>query len=73
MYFDDHPPPHFHVYYESSSAIVAIDSLEIISGSLPRRALALVVEWAIAHRPELREDWDLCVRHAALKPIEPLK
>jgi hypothetical protein len=30
--------------------------------SLPRRALALVLEWAAEHPAELMEDWDLCSR-----------
>jgi hypothetical protein len=46
MYFDDHGPPHFHAYYGDDVAVIAIDTLEIIEGRLPRRALALAVEWA---------------------------
>jgi hypothetical protein len=30
-----------------------------MTGSLPRRALALVLEWATLHREELMEDWNL--------------
>ena len=35
-----------------------IETLEVLRGSLPRRALALVLEWAAAHREELRANWD---------------
>jgi hypothetical protein len=40
---------------------------------LPRRALALVLEWAADHRDELMEDWNLCSRMQTPKAIEPLK
>lgn len=46
-------------------------TLEVIESGLPKRALALVVEWAQQHRDELREDWCLAEMHQALKPIPP--
>lgn len=55
MHFGDHPPPHFHVLYGSSKAIVDIETLSIIEGRLPSRARGLVVEWATMHQQELRE------------------
>jgi hypothetical protein len=72
MYFDDHPPPHFHVHYGEHQATILIESLEVERGELPRRALALVLEWAFEHRQELRENWDLAAAHSSLNPIEPL-
>ncbi len=38
MYFDDHPPPHFHARYGEYEAQVAIATGEVINGDLPRRA-----------------------------------
>lgn len=73
MYFDDHGLPHFHAYYAEHSAKVAIDTLELIEGHLPRRALALVLEWASEHRDELRENWLRAVEHEPLEKIEPLR
>ncbi len=73
MYFDDHPPPHFHVYYGSDAAKIDIDTLDIIEGKLRRRTLALVVEWAAEHRDELLENWRLAESHRSLKPIDPLE
>ena len=72
MYYDDHAPPHFHAYYGDDVAVIAIDTLEVIEGGLPKRPLALVVEWAQQHRDELREDWRLAEMHQALKPIPAL-
>ncbi len=43
-----------------------------MQGGLPKRALALVLEWAAEHRAELMEDWDLCNRMQTPKKIEPL-
>ena len=45
---------------------------EVIEGELPRRAIALVLEWASEHRSELMEDWDLCARMKMPKRIAPL-
>lgn len=73
MYFDEHAPPHFHAYYGEHSAIIAIDTLSVLEGKLPRRALAMVLEWALEHRDALRENWDLANRHHSLKPIAPLE
>ena len=53
-YYGDHPPRHFHAVYGEHVAKIAIDTLEIIEGSLPERALRLVREWARLHARELR-------------------
>jgi len=57
MYFKDHNPPHFHVSYEKYEATIDIKNLGIISGSLPPKVLALVVEWASFHAEELLDNW----------------
>ena len=72
MYYDDHGPPHFHAYYGGHGAAFAIDSLEVISGRLPRRALAMVLEWALEHRPALRENWTRAEMHEPLQHVAPL-
>jgi hypothetical protein len=55
MYFDDHPPPHFHASYAGSKAVIDIETLAFIKGELPPRARGLVIEWASIHQDELRE------------------
>ena len=50
-----------------------IRTLEVIGGSLPRRALNLTIEWAIEHREELMEDWNLCQSKQHPKRIKPLE
>lgn len=73
MFFSDHAPPHFHAEYSAHEALIMIETLEVLRGNLPRRALALVLEWAAAHRNELREDWDRARSGRTLAPIPPLE
>jgi len=56
MNFVDHAPPHFHATYGEDEARVEITTGEVIGGSLPRRAAALVKEWAELHRMELEDN-----------------
>ena len=56
MYYDDHPPPHFHAISGEHEAKIAVDTLAVIEGTLPRRALKLVLDWAELHREELRDN-----------------
>jgi len=72
MFFNDHPPPHFHARYGEFEAAVAIETLEVMEGELPNRALILVREWAMIHRDELWVDWQLCRTNAVPEKIEPL-
>lgn len=73
MFFNDHEPPHFHVRYGSDKAIIGIETLEVLRGELPSRALGLVREWARTHQAELLEDWRLARRSQPLKGIDPLQ
>jgi len=73
MYFDDHPPPHFHAYYGNDAAIIDIATLQVSEGMLRRRSLALVLEWAVEHRDELQENWLLAEAHLPLNEIAPLE
>ncbi len=59
MYYRDHAPPHFHAIYGEYEATVAIETTEVLEGRLPRRARALVSEWAAVHREELQHSWEL--------------
>ncbi len=50
MFWNDHAPPHFHALYAEDEALIDIGTLRVLEGHLPRRAQALVMEWAKAHR-----------------------
>jgi hypothetical protein len=54
IYFGDHPPPHFHATYAGETAKIDIETLCVIAGKLPPRALGLTIEWATLHQEELR-------------------
>ena len=69
----DHDPPHLHVRYAGQKALIDIETLAILRGSLSPRALGLVTEWAALHRAELMEDWILARAEAQLNPIAPLE
>jgi hypothetical protein len=73
MYYNDHVPPHFHARYAEYEAEVAIQSLEVLNGSLPRRALALVLECAADRREELRTNWEAAREGKPLSRIRGLE
>jgi hypothetical protein len=73
MHWNDHLPPHFHAHYAEHEAVIHLATLEVVAGFLPRRALALVLEWAPLHRAELRVNWERAQAGQPLAPIAPLE
>jgi hypothetical protein len=73
MYFNDHEPAHFHAEYGEFEALIEVDTLAVLRGQLPRRALALVLEWAVVHRQELRSAWQSARAGMSLRAIAPLE
>lgn len=57
---------------DMASSRIDLSSLEVIEGELPRRALSLVQEWAMIHREELVENWELCREKSQPTKIDPL-
>ena len=72
MFWRDHGPPHFHALYGDDEVLIDLRNLRVMRGSLPRRAMALVLEWADENRVELMEDWNLSSQLQPPKPIKPL-
>jgi hypothetical protein len=74
MYFapNEHPPPHFHVYYSEYKATVDIRSCEIIKSDLPNKQSKIVLAWAELHQEELMADWDLVMNGEEPFKIQPL-
>jgi hypothetical protein len=72
MYWNDHAPPHFHANYGSENAAIAIKGGAVLIGSLPRRELKYVLQWAREHQAELMENWELCRRGQNPNTIVPL-
>jgi hypothetical protein len=57
LYYGDHAPPHFHASYGEFTELFEIESLRTLEGALPRRAHALVLEWARPNQAELHHMW----------------
>ncbi len=72
MFYNEHNPPHFHAFYNEYQVEISIQTLEVMKGSLPKRVLALVIEWALEHRGELMNDWELMRNDKTPNPIQPL-
>ena len=55
MYFQqkEHNSPHIHAVYGEYIGVIDIQTLEMIEGDLPPKALALVKEWTEQHKQEL--------------------
>ena len=73
MYYDDHPPPHFHVCYGADQAKFDIRTGSLIIGSIPPRAGAFVEEWRKQHVDALLANWERALAHQTLEQIEPLR
>jgi len=76
MYWEANAPhhaPHFHAYYQGDVAVYAIDTIELIAGSLPRRQQRLVEAWVELHQAELTIDWERLQGGRRPLPIEPLR
>ena len=69
----DHNPPHIHALYGESEGVIRIGTLELVAGSLPRRALALTREWASLHEDELLANWVRLRTSKSPLPIAPLE
>lgn len=53
----EHGVPHFHVWTPDSAAVLAIETLAVLSGSVNAMALEEARSWAAGHRAELLAEW----------------
>ncbi len=72
MLYNDHEPAHFHAVYGEYEASFSVNELKILSGQMPRRAEALILDWAEIHKNELLEEWTLAKSKKPLFKINPL-
>lgn len=76
MYFfdvDQHHLPHIHVQYQGSHAQFAIETGELLAGTLPRPQTRLVQAWIELHGDELLAAWDMAVQGFRPGRIAPLQ
>lgn len=45
IYYKEHGVPHFHAKYAGQTGVFSIVDLKLVAGRLPRRVVALVLEW----------------------------
>lgn len=68
-----HHLAHFHAYYQEDVAVVGLNPIEVLAGSMPRRQLRLVEAWAELHQAELIANWQRLQAGQNPLPIDPLK
>ncbi len=69
IFFNDHNPPHFHAVYGEYNGYFDINTLEMIEGDLPRKAQALIREWAESYQDDMMNMWE----NKLLKKLPPLE
>lgn len=60
-------------YYQEDIGIFAIDTIDLIGGSLPHRQRRLVEAWAEIHQAELLTAWERLQARRPPGKIEPLR
>lgn len=67
-----HHRPHLHAFYQEHAAVFAIDTIERLSGGLPRPQRRLV-EAGSRSTNELQHDWELLQSGQPAVKIDPLR
>jgi Domain of unknown function (DUF4160) len=57
MFGREHGVPHFHVWTPNAAAVIAIETLAVLSGAIDANTLEEARAWADAHRVELLTEW----------------
>lgn len=71
MNYNDHPPPHFHARYQDQEVLIEIES-GLVQGTMSRRALRMIFEWAEMHHDQLMRNWELARERRPFESISPL-
>lgn len=58
VYANDHLPPHFHAVTPDCEALIEIETLSILRGSLPRPAREAVIEWSRNNKAAIAAEWN---------------
>jgi len=54
MYYNEHNPPHFHARYGDAQVEISIETLSVLAGKLPPRAITVKVASATHESPFYR-------------------
>ena len=71
IYFaqNEHNPPHIHAIYGEYMSAINIETLEVLEGDLPDKALRLVREWMEKNKEEIMNIWNT-QNFRKIKPLE---
>lgn len=58
IYANDHLPPHFHVIAPDFEALIEIETLAVLAGSLGRSSRKAVMTWVAANLATIRAEWN---------------
>lgn len=72
MYWDEHPPAHFHVKFGGMWASINVHTGELVDGALPRKKLKIIEEWRRLHMKELLKNWEIVSENGSPNKVAPL-
>ena len=70
--YREHEPAHFHAWYSGREGTIRIADGQV-NGDLPRRVVALLLEWWQLHQEELDQNWRRARAGEQLMQIPPLE
>lgn len=72
MYYPpkEHNPPHFHVRFGEFRAVIELEKMNVVEGSLPKNIEKIVISWAKENEKELWKNWGLAQKMEELEKIE---
>ena len=70
LYANEHPPPHFHAKFAEFHAVIDINKLAIVRGSLPPSKSSAVIHWATERQEALLRAF---VEAMAQRRVGPIK
>jgi hypothetical protein len=68
-----HHRPHLHAVYQRAKVVLAVDTIEVLAGQLPRRQQRLLEGWAELHQQELIDAWNMLQADINPPAIDPLR
>ncbi len=72
IYFDDHPPSHFHAEYGEYEAVFSIVDGKMINGKLPKTATKLVKKWYGLQKDNILKAWEQIQNDEVFEKVPPL-
>ncbi len=72
IYFDDHPPSHFHAEYGEHEAVFSIKNGDMINGNLPKTAKKLVSKWYVLQKDNIFKAWEQIQNDEVFDKVPPL-